>query len=58
MFSPISPVAPIYKTGVRKQPYQPVYLQRKKAKKGFRDILEIEIGKVLNSKNPVKLEKK
>jgi len=51
----IYPVAPIYKTGLRKQPYQNVYLQNRKPKGFFKDILDKEISKGKGSKISVRI---
>lgn len=46
----ISPVVPIYKSGLRKQTYQDAaYLSNKKTKESFEEILDKEISKKTGS---------
>ena len=52
----ISPVIPINKTGLRKQPYQNIYLQNRKPIELFKDVLDKEISKGLGSKMSVKVK--
>lgn len=51
----IYPVAPIYKTGVRKQPHQTEYLESRKPKSLFKDVLDKEMSMGLGSKISVRV---
>ncbi|MBP2627867.1 MAG: hypothetical protein H6Q68_2578 [Firmicutes bacterium] len=51
----ISPTEPIYKTAIKKQPYQNKYLPNRKTKELFKEILDKEISKQLGSKISVRI---
>ncbi|WP_378955970.1 hypothetical protein [Pelosinus sp. sgz500959] len=51
----ISPIEPIYKTGLKKQSNQNGYSQTRKPKKTFKDVLEKEISMGLGSKVSVRV---
>lgn len=51
----ISPVAPSYKTGLRKQPKQNEYVENRKPKILFKDVLDKEISMGLGSKISVRV---
>jgi len=51
----VSPIAPIYKTRSRREPDQKEYLENKKIKIPFKDVLNKEISVGLGSKISVRV---
>lgn len=55
MTSPIAPITPIYKTDLRKQPYQNIYLPDRKPKEVSKEVLNKEIMKEIGYKISVRI---
>jgi len=50
MTSPVTRITPIYKSELRKQPYQNIYLPNRKPKEIYKEVLNKEICNDLGSK--------